>query len=585
MTYKNKIFLLIFCLMLSSCAKTMEMLPWSKTDNEVQIWLEKLQNKSSAEQIEIASQAYTDENISNNVRERATFILASHFNSQSSLAMQELEKRYNFATVEKKIVIEDTMYADLQKTTDANIKQLLGLIKPEQEFIFPYNIVIYEAAKRNLLQNSAKIISTLTSNKFFKSPKLGGIAVPIDDSKPISSGSIAILLPRSGNIAPISNQIIAGLEAAKSYLQSQKMDWKIHYIDTTQANWHEQVRNLPKDCITVGGPIQTVNYNLLKDNNLLEKRAVFAFLPRLSVPSDEGYVAWQFFTKPEDQISAMLNVASNQLGIKSFGVFAPANSYGSSMDTLFTQIALTQGLNVESAFYPTDDIQAWANSTKDFLMASVPEDNKTLPEIHANFDAIFFPASWRDMDQLISTMHYQGAYDKVMLGTLLWEQSLNQAQNINPKTFALTLFPVAYEPNLDTELNTKYKALLAQAGVQINDWTALGFDFLLMAGKLGLDQRLHASQINSRLQNLNAEFVSAPFQWDFQGISHRQLFINQPARIGRVPFDLNRFIEYRNNGRVLPNDSPEPQVSHSLQVQEQEALKQIDSLINEILED
>ncbi len=583
MTHKNKIFYLIFCLLLSSCLGNLNIFSSDETENEVQTWLAGLADKTYAEKVDIASATWANDDLPASVRSRATYILASIYNEQSNIALQSLENQYKVAIVNTKIIMEETLYSDLQNSIDMDLKQLLGLVKPQQESIFPYSLLIYTAAKRNLLQNSPQIVAKLSSKIYFQSPTLTGVQISPDDKDAATDGAIAILLPRSGNIANISTRIISGIEAAKSHLQSQNKNWQVHYIDTTENNWVDQVKALPKDCITIGGPIQTANYKILKDNNLLSEYAVFAFIPRLTTPNEEGFLAWQFFSKPEDQINAVLNVASNQLGINSFGVFAPANSYGSSMDNLFIQIASSRGLLVESAFYPTDDIKSWANLSRDFLKADEPEDNKTLPEIKANFDAIFFPGPWKDMDQLISTMHYQGGHEKIMLGTLLWEQSLNQIQSINPSTFGLTIFPVAYEPNLDSELNTEFKELMFQMGIEVNDWSALGFDFLMMASQLGLTERLEAIQINARLQNLNYDAVSAPFQWDQYGNSHRQLFINQPARIGRLPFDIGRFVQYRTGNGDLPNQSPKALSDETLQNQEQEALDQVDDLIDEIL--
>lgn len=54
------------------------------------------------------------------------------------------------------------------------------------------------------------------------------------------------------------------------------------------------------------------------------------------------------------------------------------------------------------------------------------------------------------MDMLISTLHYNGAHQKIMLGSALWEQSLSSAHGLNPSTFALTIFPGVWDAQAAT---------------------------------------------------------------------------------------------------------------------------------------
>ena len=278
----------------------------------------------------------------------------------------------------------------------------------------------------------------------------------------------------------------------------------------------------------------------------------------------------------------MLNISSQNLGINSFGVFSPLSPYGQSMEDLFIKIATERGLSVQSANYPLDDIKIWTEISENFLESTLEED-ETLPEVNAPFDAIFFPDAWRNMDLLISTMHYHGAHKKVMLGNSLWEQSLNQSQNFNPTTFALTLFPVAYDPEQETSLNKAFKDSFVETELVPSDWSALGFDFLLMSSQLNLTKRLRASSVNDRLSTLQMDYVGAPFYWTPQGIANRSLFINQPARSGRVPFNLAQFVKYKDAGGAIPNKSTDVLTEEMLKKQEKQALKEIDSLIDNIM--
>ena len=586
MPYTNKktliAYLLFSCMLfLSSCIGGLKLPDALTGADPVQEWLQTLTGRSSAEQSEMAAQVWSDNSQSTELRNRAIFILATRYNSQTNIALSSLATQYQAASLEGKIYIEETLDSDLLASTNDDIHKILGLITPDLEAKFPYSLVIYAAAKRNLLQNSQGVMKILSSHKYFHSPKVIGLEVAEPFEK-ANGGSLALLLPQSGNISPITKQIIAGAEAARTHLKAKGINWQVHYIDTLNPQWLQLVNALPKDCVTIGGPLQTHDYNTLKANNIFQDRTIFAFLPRLPDPADEGVLAWQFFTKPEDQINAVLNISSQSLGIQSFGVFAPSSPYGKSIENLFTQMAKSRGFSVQSANYPVDDLKSWTKISKNFLDSRI-YDEKKLPKVNAPFDAIFFPDAWRNIDLLISTMHYHGANEKIMLGNALWEQSLNQPQNFNPTTFALTLFPVAYDQERATPLNEEFAASIKSTGVNPTDWSALGFDFIMMINELNLTKKVNSSSINSRLSTLQTTYVSAPFHWTTQGIASRNLFIDQPARSGRVPLDITKFLQYRTAGGSLPNISKQVLTEELMKTQEKQALEEIDALIDSIM--
>jgi len=574
-------------LFMSSCTDDVKLTDTSSADT-TQEWVQSLKGKTSAEQSRIAYTIWVDTSKPEDLRNRATFILASRYNSQTSAALSSLASQYATGSLAQKIYMEETLDYDLKGASVDDLTKILRLIPPSLEAQFPYVLVIYIAAKRSLLQNSQSIMSTLSSHKYFKSAKVIGTG-PLAPTEKMGSGSIALLLPQSGNFAFISQKIIAGAESARLHLQEMGSSWQVYYIDTQNPEWVQQVKALPADCVTIGGALQFVDYDILKANGILQNRAVFAFLQRLPSPEDEGQLAWQFFTKPEDQINAVLNISSEKLGIYSFGVFTPQSPYGASMGKLFTDMATSRGLSVQSADYPVDDLKKWTKNAKIFLdsrpasRANWRKVRAGLPDVHAPFDAIFFPDSWRNIDFLISTMHYHGAQTKVMLGNLLWEQSLNHPQNFNPKTFALTLFPVAYEPTQETPINTKFKDSLAKASISPNDWSALGFDFMLMSSQLNLTKKLEAPEINARLNALQIKYVGAPFYWTPQGIAHRMLFIDQPARSGRIPLNLEHFMRYKSRGGAIPNRGESMLTEEVLKKQEKRALEEVDTLIENIM--
>lgn len=570
--------LAVFVFALTSCVQNIPLSDNLFKTNEVDKFVQSLVGKSSAEQSEIASAIWSDSSKSLKLRDRATYVLASRNNRHTKVAQSSLNTQYYQSSSEYRKYMEETLFHDLSTASDADITANLKLITPNLEPRFPYNLIIFAAAKRGLLANSQKVLDTFKTNSYFQSPAITLEKAPSTNYVTAKSGSVAMLLPQSGSYSTFSRQIMTGAKMAQSLLQQQGIQWNITYIDTQDPNWQSYLNNLPKDCVVVGGPLQANIYKSLQVSGITAQRAFFTFLTRLPEPSSEGTDAWRFFTSPDDQINAVLNVAQRDLGIRSFGSFYQNNAYGKGMNNLFVQKARERGLAVFSMEYPANDIKNLNSLTQKFLDTKTPEKGK-LPIAKRPIDAIFFPDVWKNMDMLISYMHYHGGHKKIMLGTSLWEQSLNTPVNINPQTFALTLFPVAYDSHRESPYKEYFQKELDRQHSIGTDWIALGFDFVLMSSRLQLEERKTSSEINRMLSSLKVDYISAPFVYAPNGTLTRELIINQPARNGRMPYNKDAFMTYRKDGKDLPNLDEATKEKQEKQ-QEENAL---DDLIQSIL--
>lgn len=571
--------LAFFLFVLSSCVQSIPYADSLFNTNEVENFVQSLVGKSSAEQSEMAAKIWSDSSKSLKLRDRATYVLASRNNRHTQVAQSSLNTQYYQSSNEYKKYMEETLFHDLNTVADADITANLKLISPNMEPRFPYNMIIFAAAKRGLLANNQKVLDTFKTNQYFQSPAITLEKTLSTNYVTAKSGSVAMLLPQSGSYSTFSRQIMTGAKIAQKLLLQQGIQWNITYIDTQDPNWLSYLNALPKDCVVVGGPLQTNIYRTLHNSQLTSQRAFFTFLTRLPEPSREGTDAWRFFTSPDDQINAVLNVAQQDLGIRSFGSFYQDNAYGKGMNNLFTQKAKERGLSVFSMAYPAEDISELNTLSQNFLDSSTPEKGE-LPIAKRPIDAIFFPDVWKNMDMLISYMHYHGGHKKIMFGTSLWEQSLNNPVNINPQTFALTLFPVAYDSRRESPYKDFFQKELDSQNSIGTDWIALGFDFVLMSSRLQLEEKASSSEINRRLASLKVDYVSAPFVYDSDGRVTRELIINQPSRNGRMPYNKDAFLTYLKNGKALPNLDEKSKEKQEWQQQENELDELIQSILN-----
>ena len=575
--YSRIVSFFLFLFTLSSC---IQQLPLADNilQNEVESFMQSLVGKTSQEQSEIAAKVWSNSAKSMKVRDRATYILASRNNKHTKVAQSSLNAQYYQSDDNYKKYMEETFFHDLNGASNADISANLKLITPKLEPRFPYNMLIFTAAKRDLLPNSKAILEKFKTHNYFKSPVITLEKTPSANYVTAKGGVVAMLLPQSGTYSSISKQIRMGAEIAQTLLQQQGINWQIIYVDTQDPNWLQYLQNLPKECVVVGGPLQTNIYQQLVINKLVEERAYFTFLSRLPDPNREGIEAWRFFTSQEDQISAVLRTAQNDLGITRFGSFYPNTSYGKAMNNLFTKMAQERGMTVYSKSYPSNDYKAWNKISQEFLDTRTPQKGK-LPIARRPIDAIFFPDVWKQMDFLISYMHYYGGHKKVMFGTSLWEQSLNHAININPETFGMTLFPVSYDPYRESPYKEFFEKELSKRNSIGTDWIELGFDFVLLSSRLQLDKKLPADEINKMLYSLKVDYLGAPFIYSSKGKVFRELIMNLPARSGRMPYDKETFLEYKKTGKELPNLDEVTKENREKEKQEDE----LDLLINSIL--
>ncbi|MDE7012242.1 MAG: ABC transporter substrate-binding protein, partial [Mailhella sp.] len=393
--------LLFFVFTLSSCVQTLPISNSLFNPNDEEAWVQDLVGKTSAEQSEIAAKVWSDSSKPLKLRDRATYILASRNNANTKVALSSLASQYAQSTDEYKKYMEETLFHDLNAVPDTDLTANLKLISPSSETYFPYNLIIFTAAKRGLLPNNQEILSKFKNQNYFKSPYITIEKTPTSNYVTAQNGSVAMLLPQSGPYSTFSRQIITGAKIAQKLLQEQGIQWNITFIDTQDPNWISYLEELPQECAVIGGPLQTNIYQTLYNSKLTSQKIFFTFLTRLPEHSMEGVDAWRFFTSPEDQITAVLNVAQKDLGIKSFGSFYQNNTYGKGMNTLFTNMAKERGLSVYSMAYSDKDVHELNSITQKFLDSRTPEKGK-LPIAKRPIDAIFFPDVWKKMDMIIS---------------------------------------------------------------------------------------------------------------------------------------------------------------------------------------
>jgi hypothetical protein len=303
----------------------------------------------------------------------------------------------------------------------------------------------------------------------------------------------------------------------------------VRLLDTDQPDWLNQLAALPPECALVGGPMYAQAYSAAKNSPAARGRAFFTFLPQLE-PGDEGFAAWRFFPSPQDQADALLSFLQIEMGFTSYGVFHPDEAYGRRMAEIFRQRAALRGAVTYAASYTPGAAAGWPDAAA--KLVGRREINKT-PFPTANLQAIFLPDSWSSVDQLITSLQYNGEDRAVLLGSSLWGEGIQNRPPAMPQNYQLAVFPGAWNPGLSSPGAQALQS--AMQGAAPDFWIGLGYDFLHFAVHMKLAAGWTPQAVTQRAAEARIAWSMAPITWDAQGRAAQSLFVFTPVAGGFAP--------------------------------------------------
>jgi len=420
---------------------------------------------------------------------------------------------------------------------------------------FPYDLIAFERALREAQGRPEKFLDLerlageLSSQGEFADKGLlsrlltewrGTAPVPAQASAPIKPGALAVamILPRGGALKSVGDKVALGARIAGELLAKQGVSLDVHTIDSSDPGWFDALAALPPEVVLVGGPMQIEIFKQVQESGATSRRAFFTFLPSLG-EVQEGLTAWRFFSGPRDEVGALAGFAV-EYGSKNMAVLAPQDRFGARMTELFSAEALVAGGQVAaSAAYPPKDASKWDEVVKSMLVDGKP-----------GFDAIFIPDDFGRADGVIPYLFYNNMNSLLIMGPQLWSETLSQPaarqMRINAAYYRLAVCPGAWWPDNPAPAAQALRQALLDASQEPADfWTALGYDFIRFAAKLGaVNPGFTPEEINHRLAGAkDLDWSVAPLSWDESGQAKQSLFLFRPSVQGLVAVDKEGFRE------------------------------------------
>lgn len=189
--------------------------------------------------------------------------------------------------------------------------------------------------------------------------------------------------------------------------------------------------------------------------------------PKEGVTSVSEYV-FQHFLTPEQQISALIKYALNDLNCAIFSILYPEDDYGEEMVKIFREEAVRIGGKVEKAIsyskQQTDFTQEINKLTGSIVNSpkKVRDDKaETKTLIPINFEALFIPDSYRRVKMIASQLVFYDVKGFKLLGTSLWnspELLKKGDEYLDGAVFADSFFTASFYPETNDFVDVYYTA-------------------------------------------------------------------------------------------------------------------------------
>ncbi|MBI9111607.1 penicillin-binding protein activator [Maridesulfovibrio ferrireducens] len=486
------------------------------------------------------------------IRSQAGKNLSSLDQNEESLAA--LERLYSIApNDDDRKELESWFITSLGSKSDQELKNNSELISGDNNLKFPYELILFEKAIR---QSSAQeywpmawrtMSGIVHRGQIVDKHLFNKIISTLEAKYGIPRVGIALVLPISGRFQDYGWKIIRGAGAAQWELTKAGLDVDVQVINTEEAGWVERVQNLPPWYTVLGGPINVKAFKELEQSETYAEKVTFSFLAKPG-NLEEGKQAWRFFSSPEDQIRASLDLAINDLGITDFAVLYPQEKFGRQMSKIFWNMAKSRGAKITGMeSYPPNDFPKWGKVVGKLVKA--PEKkaeneadglDEDAPLTETDFGAVFIPDTWRQAQLLIPHFFFHEADTLVFLGPELWSQALNSARDVEAHNLKLTVAPGAWWSA--SEGAVRLKEVMNREGLGTPDfWVALGYDFIKFSSKLGTFSPGWTPEIvNERIADAqHIDFSLAPIHWDADGKANQKLFLFRPERNGKTRIDAS----------------------------------------------
>ncbi len=295
---------------------------------------------------------------------------------------------------------------------------------------------------------------------------------------------IGCLLPLSGKASVFGREVLNGILLAMYQSNGNQLP-EVIILDTagdieTTKHAIRKLINDP-DVKVIIGPL------LSRTSTIAAEIAQSSRIPIITFTHKEGItfmgdMVYRNFLTPEKEITAVVNKAINEMGIKRFAILYPDTKYGHIYMNLFTEKVQELGGEISSIeLYTSDETDFTAHIKNITGMAdSIDENKELIKELRAlmaedeidqslfsaqepfpivNFEGIFIPDEGTKVALIIPQFPFMNVSDICYLGTEAWfspQLPSNAGDYMELSLFPAPFFPENFSPEIH-EYVTQYR--------------------------------------------------------------------------------------------------------------------------------
>ena len=360
----------------------------------------------------------------------------------------------------------------------------------------------------------------------------GPIEGPLPDYQ---SMDVACVLPLSGGAASkYGLKVKTGLDLALKVYQPQTPGFRSQLVVLDSQGDPLLARQAIDQAAAQNNILATVGPLVSKAAFEAAPRAEELSFPIITISQKSGIPqigphVFRLFLTPEAQARAVARYAVQVLGLSSFAIMHPDDSYGKTMSDYFQQEISRLGANVVG-------VQSYDPKATDFAeqIRQLSGVGKAVRQVSAgrqvqvSFEAVFLPDSYRAVAMIAPQFAYHDITGIRLLGTSLWhtERLLSTAARYTQRCVIPTAFyPLSDRPEVQQFLQA-YRADKGDPAAEPDEFEAYGYDAGMLL--LTLMDRYHVSTregLTEALSNMRP-FAGATGTFTFDSYGEYQ---NEPT--------------------------------------------------------
>ena len=268
----------------------------------------------------------------------------------------------------------------------------------------------------------------------------------IQEEMSVKRGVVGCLLPLSGPFSIYGEEVLNGIQLGMGILRDSYQDSVLELVIKDTEGKPEQALSGLEDLVknekvmAIIGPLSS-RTSMAVAGKADELGVPIIALTQKQGITEQGEMVFRNFLTPSQEIKRLVHAATEELGIKRFGILYPDNSYGHFFMNLFWDMLEEMGGAVTAVESYNPDETDFAGQIKRMTGLYFPRPESLVkrlremwppeqeeseifqeePEPIIDFEAVFIPDEFQRVAMIAPQLAYYDVLDVQLIGTSLWQ--------------------------------------------------------------------------------------------------------------------------------------------------------------------